>query len=145
MAFSNLQIAPSNLRGGLFFNINPGVLPQSEWSKESVRRVREVNPAWAESRKNFSVCFMIIKLFSSRTEMDPSCKWHQSSLMPHWQPVYLEWHQTTTPVFPSPIPENLMEGADCCVVPMTNRRLGNQLVVTAFNIPLKPGGDRGVH
>lgn len=34
-----------------------------------------------------------------------------------------------------------MEGVDCCVVPMTNRRQGNQLVATAFNIPLKPGGD----
>lgn len=37
-----------------------------------------------------------------------------------------------------------MEGVDCCVVPMTNRRQGNQLVAMAFNIPLKPGGDAEV-
>lgn len=37
-----------------------------------------------------------------------------------------------------------MEGVDCCVVPMTNRRQGNQLVAAAFNIRLKPGGDAEV-
>lgn len=34
-----------------------------------------------------------------------------------------------------------MEGVDRCVLPMTNGRQGNQLVATAFNIPLDPGGD----
>lgn len=34
-----------------------------------------------------------------------------------------------------------MESLDCCVLPMTNKRQGNQLVATAFNIPLNPGGE----
>ena len=55
--------------------------------------------------------------------------------------VYSAWHETTALLFHLPIPEELMEGVDCCAVPMTNRRQGNQLVATAFNIPLKPGGD----
>lgn len=34
-----------------------------------------------------------------------------------------------------------MDAVDCCVPPVTNGRQGNQLVATAFNIPLNPGGD----
>lgn len=66
----------------------------------------------------------------------------QSSLMsPTDCPSIWRDAETTTLLFHLPVLEELMESVDCCVVLMTNRRQGNQLVATAFNIPLKPGGD----
>lgn len=57
--------------------------------------------------------------------------------------VYLLWKETTTQLFNFPVLQELMESVDCCLLPMTNRRQGNQLVVTGFNIlPLNPGGGR---
>lgn len=58
---------------------------------------------------------------------------HQSSLIAKWLSVYLAWHKTTTLLLNSPLLEELMESLDCCVLPMTNKRQGNQLVATALS------------
>ena len=66
---------------------------------------------------------------------------YQSSLMLKWRSVYLARHQAPTPLFRYPTLDELMKGADCCRAHLTNERQGNQLVVMAFNILLRPERD----
>ncbi len=134
------------LKGSL--KVNEVKKLEAATDNRDICRVREVNPTcdcfcFYDNLTSFMVCWLTLKQVMDRN--GSLCVWlmrdDQSSLMPDWLSVYLAWRETTTLLFHPPVLEELMESVDCCVVLMTNRRQGNQLVATAFNIPLKPGGD----